>query len=271
MKADWARAYGPWALVTGASDGIGRAMAQEIARRGVNVILTARRIDQLEALATEIRKRHSVETRVIPANLAEANAPAQLMAASADLDIGLVVACAGFGTSGSIVATAMADEVEMVDLNCRALLVIAKHAAEVLSARGRGGIVLMSSIVAFQGVRSAANYAATKAYVQVLAEGMSEDLRQAGVDVIASAPGPVASGFAQRARMRMGRAELPLTVARESLDALGTRRTVRPGMLSKILGWSLANLPRTVRIRIMAGIMDGMTRHQHVQAPKKAS
>ena len=117
----------------------------------------------------------------------------------------------------------------MLDVNCRAMLVMAHHYGKRFVDRGRGGMVLMSSLLAFQGVPKAAHYAATKAYVQSLAEGLRLELGPHGVDVVASAPGPVRSGFAERADMVMGTAVTPETVARGTLAALGSAGTVRPG------------------------------------------
>jgi short-subunit dehydrogenase len=97
-------------------------------------------------------------------------------------------------------------ELEMIDLNCRSLAHLTHHFGQKLAHRGRGGIVLMSSLVAFQGVPRAANYAATKAYVQSLSESIQRELRQSGVDVLAVAPGPVKSGFGARANMNMSTA-----------------------------------------------------------------
>lgn len=151
----------------------------------------------------------------------------------------------------------------MLDLNCRAVLSLCLHFAPLLAERGRGGLVLMSSLVGFQGTPGAAHYAATKAYVQTLAEGLRSELRSSGVDVLASAPGPVHSGFAARADMQMGKALDAADVAVPTLNALGRRTTVAPGGLSKLLTWSLAPLPRTARTRIMSGVMGGMTAHQH--------
>ena len=149
----------------------------------------------------------------------------------------------------------------MIDVNCRAVAALAQPFAQLMARRGRGGLVLMSSIVAFQGVARSANSAATKAYVQILAEGLRAELAPAGIDVMACAPGPVRSGFADRADMRMGAAAKPETVARVSLSALGRTVTVRPGVLSKLLGYSLAMLPASLRRRIMAQIMKAMTQH----------
>ena len=119
----------------------------------------------------------------------------------------------------------------------------------------------MSSVVAFQGVPLSAHYAATKAYIQTLGEGLHSELGRENVDVICSAPGPVKTGFADRANLVMGSAASPEVVAAETLKALGRRRTVRPGVLARLLATALA-LPRWARISIMTQVMAGMTRHQ---------
>jgi short-subunit dehydrogenase len=182
------------------------------------------------------------------------------------VDIGLVVAAAGFGTSGRFAETSLADELDMLEVNCRAVLVLAHHFAPRLQARGRGGIVLLASLVGWNGTPNAAHYAATKAYNQVLAEGLGRELKARGVDVLSVAPGPVRSGFAHRAGMVMGAAETPETVARAALAALGRRTTVVPGRLSKLLTYSLALLPRGVRISILGRVMGSMTAHRSLGA-----
>ncbi len=181
-----------------------------------------------------------------------------MLAETAALDIGLFAACAGFGTAEPFVEADLAQERDMLEVNCAAALVMTHAMARRFVRRGRGGIVLMSSIVAFQGVPNAAHYAATKAYIQTLAEGIRPELAAAGVDVIASSPGPVSSGFAARSGLTMGRAEDPAVVAPQTLDALGRRTTVRPGLLAKFLIGSLSTLPRFARTTIMGGIMKGM-------------
>jgi uncharacterized protein len=145
-------------------------------------------------------------------------------------------------------------------VNCGAVLAMTHAMARRFVKRGKGGVVLMSSIVAFQGVPFAATYAATKAFVQTLAEGIQPELAKAGVDVIASSPAPVATGFAARSNLVMGKAESPAVVARQTLDALGRQGTIRPGFLAKVLIGSLSTLPRFVRTKIMSGIMNGMVK-----------
>lgn len=266
--ADRARAafrhrYGPWALVTGASRGIGRAVALELAERGLDLLLVARSGPELQDLARHIGAMHPVACEPLPADLGHDAGVAAVLARAKALDIGLVVHAAGFGTSGPFLGTAADAEADLLAVNALAPLRLSHALAPRLVARGRGGLVFLSSIVAFQGVPRAANYAASKAYVQSLAEALAIELRPHGVDVLASAPGPVNSGFAARAGMVMAHAADPPTVAAATVAALGHGATARPGALSKLLGWSLATAPRALRVRIMAAIMAGMTRETH--------
>ena len=256
--ARWLDAYGPWSVVTGASDGIGREFARRLAEAGFNLVLVARRAGELDRVANELAAAHGIETRAIAADLGMADAVSTVATATADLDVGLLIAAAGFGTSGRLLDADLEQEVAMVDVNCRAVVALCVHFGRRFAARGRGGVVLMGSLVGFQGVPYAANYAATKAYVQSLAEGLRVELAPLGVDVVVSAPGPVHSGFAARANMRLGMGLTPKDVALETLAALGRRTTVRPGWLSKMLEASLAPLPRSTRVRVMGRMMEGM-------------
>ncbi len=259
------KAYGNWALVTGASDGIGRAIAELLAQAQFNLVLVARRESVLQALATQLSQQYSIEVRVIAADLTDAQQVDAMMIDTLPLDIGLLIASAGFGTSGAFLDANLAQESQMIDVNMRTVMTMAQHYGKRFIARGHGGIILFSSLVAFQGVPMSAHYAATKSYIQTFAEGLHMELKPYGVDVLASAPGPVASGFAERANMQMGAALTPNVVASETLNALGHKMTVRPGLLSKILELSLSLLPRWGRVRAMQQIMSGMTSHQRHQ------
>lgn len=261
--------YGPWAVVTGASSGIGRQIATELAGAGVHLVLVARRADVLHEVSRDLGERHAVDSRVLVADLATETGVARVREQTADLDVGLFVASAGFGSSGPFLSADRGEELAMLDVNCRALVALCLHFAPLLAERRRGGLILMSSLVGLQGTPGASHYAATKAYVQTLAEGLRRELKPAGVDVLASAPGPVYSGFAARAGMRMSKAVSPSDVAIPTLNALGRRTTVVPGGLSKLLTWSLAPLPRTSRTTIMGSVMGSMTAHQGQEAAQR--
>ena len=258
--------YGPWAVVTGASGGIGRALAAQLAQAGFDLVLVARRRAELDALAAELTARHSIRTRILAVDLATPAGCTTVREQTADLDVGLLVANAGYGTAGPLHAADPALEGDLLAVNALAVLDLTQHYATRLVARRRGGIVLVSSIVALQGVAGTANYAASKAYVHTLGEGLHDELRPHGVDVLIAAPGPVASGFGARAGLNQT-GMTPDEVAHATLAALGHRRLVRPGRLSKLLGWSLAIAPRRVRSRILTRVIAGFTRQHQENRP----
>jgi len=204
-ESAWRERYGPWAIVTGASDGIGRAIADQLAQAGLNLLLVARRQAVLDQLATDWRNRYSIKTMALAVDLSQPDAVEQVLSAAQALDVGLLVACAGFGTTGRFMDADPTQELNMLAVNCQAVLLLSQQIGQRLAKRGHGGIILMSSLVAFQGVPLvafqgvplAAHYAATKAYVQFLAEGLHEEMAPLGVDVLASSPGPVHSDLAR--------------------------------------------------------------------------
>jgi short-subunit dehydrogenase len=254
--------YGPWALVTGASSGIGLELATLLAEAGFKLVITARNGEVLKTVARQLGSKSQNEVRIVVADLADPAGVQTLLEATAMLDVGLLVASAGFGTSGRLVDSTLEAELDMIRVNCQALLALAYQFGKQFSANKRGGIILLSSLVAFQGVPYSANYAATKAYVQSLAEGLARELKPTGVDVLAAAPGPVRSGFAKRANMQMGMSLTPGQVGVPILQALGRQTTVLPGFLTKLLVYSLRTVPRWGKVRIMEQIMGGMTAHQ---------
>lgn len=254
--------YGEWAIVTGASSGIGRELAERIAEAQLHLVLVARRGDVLDAFAKELRAKYGIQTRTVVADMETAEGIAAVITATQHLSVGLLVASAGYGTSGGFLAGDIQAEVKMLRVNCEALLVLTHHFGRVFAQQGRGGIILLSSMVAFQGVPFAANYAATKAYVQSLAEALYVELKPMGVDVLAAAPGPVATGFGQRADMRMNGALTPQQIGVPILRALGRNSTVLPGFLTKFLVASLRMLPRWGKVHAMKLVMSGMTQHQ---------
>ncbi|MEK6153217.1 SDR family NAD(P)-dependent oxidoreductase [Flavobacteriaceae bacterium 3-367] len=254
--------YGPWALVTGASSGIGQELATRLAEAGLSLILTGRRGPYLETLGETLESKYRIRTKTIIADLSYSEEVYSLVEAIGDVEVGLFVASAGFGTSGSFVDAELDTELRMLRVNSFALLMLTHYYARKFSERKRGGIILMSSLVGFQGVPHAAHYAATKAYVQSLGEALYHELRPYGVDVLSAAPGPVNSGFSRIAQMQMGNALRPDEIGVPILKALGRTATVFPGGLSKILMLGLRTMPRWGKIRIMQMVMAGMTKHQ---------
>jgi uncharacterized protein len=255
--------YGPWAVVTGASDGLGRACARYLADEGFRLVLVARRATELQRLADELQTAHQERPLVLALDLGHESSLAVLLQETAQLDVGLLVAAAGFGGAGPALHTDLGTALAMTDLNCRSVLAHTLSFGARFKTRARGGVVLFSSLLAFQGVPGSAVYAATKAYVQTLAEGLRPEWAQYGIDVLACAPGPVHTGFAQRAGMRMGLALAPERLPHSIFAALGHRETVRPGWLSWFLELILPPGPRRLRAWILARVIAGMTPPRH--------
>ena len=208
-KARLKSKYGEWAVVTGASSGIGLELATLLANAGLNLVLHGRQPEKLQAAERRITENTSIQTRLVEEDISNSKGIDQLIAATRGLDVGLLVASAGFGTSGQFIHSSLHTEINMLRVNCEALLSLTHYFSQQFVRQKRGGIILMSSMVAFQGTPYAANYAATKAYVQSLAEGIAAELKPYGVDVLAAAPGPVESGFGERANMRMSMSLTP--------------------------------------------------------------
>lgn len=254
------RRYPGWALVTGASDGLGRELARRLAAGGFDVVLVARRRDRLEALARSLHEDHGVEALVVPADLGLDSGVESLLRRTDGLDVGLVILAAGFGSAGALLDADLEEQRAMLRLNAEASLVLAHHYGRRLRDRGNGAIVLIGSIVGFQGVEGQANYAATKAYVQSLGEALGGELRGSGVDVLVSAPGPIATGFGDRAGMDLRSAAGPDSVAAATLSRVARGGTTYPGLRATLLGLGLRTLPRRVRTRILSRAVAGMRR-----------
>ena len=190
---DFLHRYGPAALVTGASSGIGKAFAEVLAAQGFDLVVVARRVDRLNELAARLTQAHGVNVKIAQIDLAEPSAARQMLEACAGLDIGLVVSNAGFGLKGEFAAsdaTAMAD---MLMVNCNVPMQLAHGFIPRLRQRGRGGIIFTSSIEGMMGMPYSAAYAATKALVNALGEGLWAELKGDGIDVLTLCPGATES------------------------------------------------------------------------------
>jgi short-subunit dehydrogenase len=245
--------FGPWAVVAGGSDGIGEAFARELARRGLSVALIARRREPLESLAADLRAQHGVEARAITCDLTSAAVAETVAAATRDLDVGLFVYNAGSNrTPRRFLDSSIEDALFLEQLSCRGPLLLAHHFGTRLRARGRGGIVLMSSLQALAGAHYQATYAATKAFDTVLAEGLWHELAPEGVDVLGVLAGatrtPTGLAVSEKFRVAMDPAE----VAVGALDHLGKGPSYVPGDKNRAVAKSLWPVPRVGIINAMS-------------------
>ncbi|HNM83402.1 MAG TPA: SDR family NAD(P)-dependent oxidoreductase [Mycobacterium sp.] len=183
--SEFADSYGPWALVAGASDGVGAAFADELARRGVNVVLLARRQAVLDEVAVGITDRTGAQTRTLAIDLAEPDAAAAVAAATADLEIGFLVYCAGADPAfAPFLSQPVAAAEAMVHRNCLVPMQLCHHFAGPMAERGRGGIVIVGSGAGLVGGPNMVAYGASKAFDMVFAEALWSELHDAGVDVV---------------------------------------------------------------------------------------
>lgn len=255
--------YGSWVLITGATSGMGKEMALKFGEAGFNLVITGRSEDKLDDISRMLSNNFKVQVKQITGDLSIEEEVYQLIDKTKELSIGIAILNAGFGTSGKFINNDILTEINMLNLNCKALMILTHHFGNKMKKQPlKGAIVLLSSMVAFQGVPNAAHYAATKAYVQSLGEALSYELKSDGIDVLCAAPGPVESGFSQRADMKMSMSLRPEQVGVPIINAIGKKKNVLPGFLTKLLIYNLRMTPRWGKILIMRKVMSGFTKHQ---------
>lgn len=184
-----------WAVVTGASGGIGAAFVERLAKDGLNVVLAARSTAAMERLAVGIRSRHGVQAEVVGCDLATTAGRSALLAATAEREVGVLINNAGFGTVGDFVTTDPERMAREISLNCAAVALLSRAYAPAMAERRRGAIVNVSSTTAYQPIPSMAVYAATKAFVLSMTQAMWHELRPYGVAVLALCPGATETEF----------------------------------------------------------------------------
>ncbi|TAH34622.1 MAG: SDR family NAD(P)-dependent oxidoreductase [Planctomycetota bacterium] len=262
--AEFRDRYGPWALVTGASAGLGAAFARALAARGLHLALVARRAEQLEALAAELRAARGVDVLPIAADLTAADALARVQSALASREVGLLVNNAGFGAAGAFLARDQAWQARMVRLNCEVPVVLSHAFLPAMVARRRGGMILVASTAAYQATPYMAVYGATKAFDLLLGEALHVELRPHGVDVLVLSPGYTESEFHAIAGVRgpaTGLRMRPEPVVELALRRLGRGSAAIPGLANKAMAWSTRLVPRSWA----AGVAARVLRHRNTR------
>jgi short-subunit dehydrogenase len=263
-KTDFADRYGPWAIVAGASEGLGATYAEELASYGLNLFLVARRAELLQSLASELSTKYNIETKIIPLDLSAPDAVDQIAENTKDVEIGLLIYNAAFSAIGSFLERPLEDHIKEINTNAFTPLKLIYLFAEQMLARSRGGIVLMSSLSAFQGSAYISTYAATKAFNIVLAEGLWEEWRERGVDVLVCVSGAVKTPnyVASKPEQTGGLGDMtidPDQVVREALNALGKEPYVIPGRINRISSFVMRHLlPRKMAVKFMGRILRKM-------------
>jgi len=249
------------ALITGASAGIGEAVARELASRGHGVTLVARREDRLRDLAAELKAERGIRAEPIAADLTDAAARDRLANRIEELglEVEILFNNAGFGGSGHVASSDRERLISMVRVNCEALLDFQARYIPPMVGRGRGAVINVASTAAFQPIPGTATYAATKAFVLSLSEAVHEELKGTGVTVTAVCPGPVKTEFAQAAGLEQAEDQVPgfiwmspEEVARAALGAAEKgKRAIVPGLLNRAGALTGQHAPRAIALPVV--------------------
>jgi short-subunit dehydrogenase len=238
---------GKWALVTGASSGIGAELARQLTGHGAKLILTARRLDRLDALAVELRAK-GTEVRVVAADLNDPAAPQQIYDATegAGAPVEILINNAGLGQFGAFYLNPVEQEVSQVRVNCEAMVRLSRLFVPRMVERRRGWVLILASTASFQPIPYLNTYAATKVFDRFFAVGLAAEVARFGVKVTALCPGPTESEFFEIAHAGVFKRRVQATadVARIAIDALARgKRTVVPNFSGRFTAFLVRFLP----------------------------
>lgn len=260
-KLPFSTQYGPWALITGAAMGLGAEFSRQLAERGLNIVLVDINVDALHATAKAIAAQTDVQTHPLICDFSAPDGPSTLIEATQDLEIGLLVNNAGISKIGHFLDVPLEKHLGMLELNARAPLVLTHHFGAKMRARGRGGIIFVSSVSAVVGTSYVSTYSATKAFNLNLGEALWEELRSFGVDVLTTVVGATDTpGW---------RAEIPDPKAKtwppvmsvadtvsETLDTIGKTSSFFPGAQNRLAMFASTRLmSRPMAVRVIGNKM----------------
>jgi len=253
---DFKQKYGEYALITGASSGIGKEFAVQLANKGLNLVLVARRKNRLDDLALKLESQYKIKVRKIELDLLAENASKELITATNDLEIGLIVLSAGMEIHGDFIKNDLQKETDLVKLNTIIPMQLAHRFGEKMMKRKRGGILFVSSTFGHQSVPYFANYAATKAYILSIGQALNYEFKKSGVDVTVLSPGLTRTEMVDNMLginfRKMPIFEMRVTpVAKKAINSLGKKQATIPGswnIFMDIMGkfttprWMLTNM-----------------------------
>jgi short-subunit dehydrogenase len=252
--------FGAWALVTGANSGIGAAFTRTLAKEGYNIVLVGRRKEALSKAAAELRAAYPVETQEVVVDLGQDGFLAQIEEQTGDLDLGVLVSNAGDAAMGALLKVDLSRLTQMLRLNTQTHLELVHHFGRRFAARGRGGILLVSSTAGLQGTPYVGNYAGAKAYLLNLGMALNYEMRGTGVNVSVVVPGPTDTpGLNEKPAIPLATLPAPKmkpeAVARIGLRALRRNRPfVVAGMMNRVMG-RMGNVLGKIHTRNMWGML----------------
>lgn len=257
--------YGGWALIAGSAEGMGAAYAERLAREGFDLVLLDLRAQAVKEQAQRLQREFGVATRAVACDLSKPRRVAAALDAVADLEIGLLIFNAALAANGEWAEVTLETKLLAVNVNVIAVLLMTDRLSRPMLRRGRGGIILTSSMAALQGAPRQAVYAATKSFDLILAESLWGELKGRGVDVLALIPGMVRTPSFKRSGADTGESRLlapvePHEAVAEALSALGEHSRVVPGLAWKAVAAASGLLPRERIIEAIGARMSGLKR-----------
>lgn len=250
--------YGPWAVVTGASSGIGTEFAKQLAAMGLNLVLVARRKDRLENLKQNLEQTYNIKVRIASVDLTHPEFLSTIRNLTEDIAVGLLVSNAGMMYIGHYLENNLESEMKMIDLNIKAPSILTHYFGKKMIERGKGGIIYTASMLGFMGTPYATAYAATKAYEVAKAEGLAYELKSKGVDVLALNPGLTETEMTADYDFSAMPMKLmkPEKVARTALHCLGRRTLATPGKMNNMMNFFAKHLmSRQMNTKMFGGFM----------------
>jgi len=247
--------YGPWAIITGASSGLGAELARQLSCIGLNLVLVARREDRLKRLAQTLEKENGIQTRILAIDLTMADAYLAILDQTKDLDTGLLINNAGYSNTGELLESTPENVMLMYRLNCEFPLLLAMEYGKRMVQKGRGGIIFVASSVAYLSVPYWTHYSATKSYILRIGEGLYYELKNRGVDVLTLCPGGMKTEFQSVAGIRDIGAMDVKPVAIRAIKSLGKRPSIVPGWYNRVAYQMLPKLLPTKVCLALFGIL----------------
>lgn len=251
--------YGAWALITGGTSGIGAEIATQVAVKGLNIMLVARRLNLLEEKAKELENTYGVLVKIVQADLSKQEDITKVIEASNHLEIGLFVPCAAVETHGFTTNISLEKELALIQINITSVFTMTHHFVGKMVERGCGGVLFVSSIIGHMPNPYLSNYAGSKAYILNLGTSLHWEMKQKGVDVTVLSPGPTETPMMASTDIDMSKTPMtfqsPALVAKFGIEALGKKAVVIPGFKNNMMVFIARRVVSTASAIKMGGKM----------------
>lgn len=232
--------YGPWAIITGASSGIGKEFANQLASKGLNLVLVARRNDKLLDLSEKLELKFKIQTKVIKLDLLGIGSVEKIILETKDLNVGMAILNAGMEVHGSFLFNNLEKETNVLKLNAIVPMQLAHHFGNKMIQRKKGGIIFVSSTFGHQAIPYFANYSASKSYILNLGQALNYELKKSGIDVVVLSPGLTNTEMLNDMK-DVNLKKLPIylmqvtPVVKKALQSLGKNQIIIPGFLNNLM------------------------------------